>query len=95
MKLFLSMIQFVQKSFALWVVLFAGIALYLPQGFVWLTHYIPLMLGVIMFGMGMTMTVDDLKVWRTTQSGADWCGCTFYGDAESGVCAVQAVSVTA
>ncbi|MHA3116460.1 bile acid:sodium symporter family protein [Acinetobacter sp. ANC 4635] len=61
MKLFLSMIQFVQKSFALWVVLFAGIALYLPQGFVWLTHYIPLMLGVIMFGMGMTMTVGEFK----------------------------------
>lgn len=61
MKLFLSMIQFVQKSFALWVVLVAAIALSLPQYFVWLTHYIPLMLGIIMFGMGMTMTVGEFK----------------------------------
>lgn len=50
-----------QKSFALWVLLFAGLAMLSPTSFVWLKSYIPWMLGIIMFGMGMTMTVADFK----------------------------------
>ena len=58
---FLHLTQFIQKTFALWVVLFAGIALIVPEAFVWLKAYIIWMLGIITFGMGMTMTVDDFK----------------------------------
>ena len=58
---FLRFSHFVQKSFALWVLLFAGLAMLSPETFVWLKSYIPWMLGIIMFGMGMTMTVDDFK----------------------------------
>ncbi len=61
MPYFLRFTQFIQKTFALWVVLFAGIALIFPEAFVWLKAYITWMLGIIMFGMGMTMTVDDFK----------------------------------
>lgn len=61
MSNFLRFTQFIQKTFALWVVLFAGIALIVPEAFVWLKAYIIWMLGIIMFGMGMTMTVDDFK----------------------------------
>jgi BASS family bile acid:Na+ symporter len=61
MSTFLCFTQFIQKTFALWVVLFAGIALIVPEAFVWLKAYIIWMLGIIMFGMGMTMTVDDFK----------------------------------
>ena len=61
MSNFLHLTQFIQKTFALWVVLFAGIALIVPEAFVWLKAYIIWMLGIIMFGMGMTMTVDDFK----------------------------------
>lgn len=61
MSTFLHLTQFIQKTFALWVVLFAGIALIVPEAFVWLKAYIIWMLGIIMFGMGMTMTVDDFK----------------------------------
>ncbi len=61
MSTFLRFTQFIQKTFALWVVLFAGIALIVPEAFVWLKVYIIWMLGIIMFGMGMTMTVDDFK----------------------------------
>lgn len=61
MSAFLRFTQFIQKTFALWVVLFAGIALIGPEAFVWLKVYIIWMLGIIMFGMGMTMTVDDFK----------------------------------
>lgn len=53
--------QFVQKTFALWVVLFAGIAMCVPEVFIWLKSYITWMLGIIMFGMGMTMTLADFK----------------------------------
>lgn len=61
MSALLQFSQFVQKTFALWVVLFSGIALMIPEAFVWLRAYIPWMLGIIMFGMGMTMTVGDFK----------------------------------
>lgn len=61
MSTFLRFTQFIQKTFALWVVLFAGIALIVPEAFVWLKAYIIWMLGIIMFGMGMTMTVDDFR----------------------------------
>lgn len=61
MSAFLRFTQFIQKTFALWVVLFAGIALIVPEAFVWLKVYITWMLGIIMFGMGMTMTVEDFK----------------------------------
>lgn len=53
--------QFVQKTFALWVIVFAALALWQPKFFVWLKAYIPWILGIIMLGMGMTMTVDDFK----------------------------------
>ncbi len=58
---FLRFTQFIQKTFAVWVMLFALLALVFPATFVWLKAYIPWMLGIIMFGMGMTMTVGDFK----------------------------------
>ena len=61
MSVLLQFSQFVQKTFALWVILFSAIALMLPDLFVWLRAYIPWMLGLIMFGMGMTMTPGDFK----------------------------------
>lgn len=61
MGAFLRFNRWVQKTFALWVVLFSGIALWMPEAFVWLKAYIPWMLGIIMFGMGMTMTAADFK----------------------------------
>jgi len=53
--------QFVQKTFALWVILFAIIALIIPAAFVWMKAYIPWVLGIIMLGMGMTMTIEEFK----------------------------------
>ncbi len=61
MSILFKFTQFVQKTFALWVILFSGIALYSPESFVWLKTYITWMLGIIMFGMGMTMTLGDFK----------------------------------
>ena len=61
MAAFLRFNRWVQQTFALWVLLFSCIALWQPEAFVWLKAYIPWMLGIIMFGMGMTMTVADFK----------------------------------
>ena len=61
MAAFLRFTQFIQKTFALWVIIFAALALWQPELFVWLKAYIPWILGIIMLGMGMTMTVDDFK----------------------------------
>ena len=61
MVAFLRFTQFIQKTFALWVIVFAVLALWQPEFFVWLKAYIPWILGIIMLGMGMTMTVDDFK----------------------------------
>lgn len=61
MDAFLRFTQFIQKTFALWVIVFAALALWQPEFFVWLKAYIPWILGIIMLGMGMTMTVDDFK----------------------------------
>ncbi|WP_447505389.1 bile acid:sodium symporter family protein [Acinetobacter pittii] len=61
MAAFLRFTQFIQKTFALWVIVFAVLALWQPELFVWLKAYIPWILGIIMLGMGMTMTVDDFK----------------------------------
>lgn len=61
MAYFLRLNHFIQKTFAIWVLLFAVIALFTPETFVWIKPYITWMLGIIMFGMGMTMTVHDFK----------------------------------
>lgn len=52
---------FAGNTFAYWVLLFAGLALLFPTGFTWIGPHIPLLLGVIMFGMGMTLSVNDFK----------------------------------
>lgn len=61
MTALLRFTAFVQKTFALWVVVFAALALWTPDLFVWLKAYIPWLLGIIMLGMGMTMSLDDFQ----------------------------------
>ncbi len=46
---------------ALLVVAVAIIALVIPSAFKWVTPQIPMLLGVIMFGMGMTLRLEDFK----------------------------------
>ncbi|WP_040037780.1 bile acid:sodium symporter family protein [Bacillus thermotolerans] len=53
--------QFAGKTFAIWVLLVAVLAFFLPAQFIWIAPYISLLLGIIMFGMGMTLSVDDFK----------------------------------
>jgi BASS family bile acid:Na+ symporter len=47
--------------FALWVVLASAIALVWPSTFLFLLPHIRIVLGVIMFGMGMTLSLGDFE----------------------------------
>jgi bile acid:Na+ symporter, BASS family len=60
-----SVSWFIKKYFALLAVLFSVIALIFPASFIWVKPQIPKLLGVIMFGMGITLTFSDFKgVWK-------------------------------
>ncbi|WP_050615582.1 bile acid:sodium symporter family protein [Bacillus testis] len=53
--------QFVSSTFAIWVLLFAVLAYFSPSAFTWIGPYIVTLLGIIMFGMGLTLSADDFK----------------------------------
>ena len=60
-KFIASLSAFVGKTFALWVVLFAVLGFLLPETFRQLTPWIVTLLGIIMFGMGLTLSLDDFR----------------------------------
>ncbi|MFY4776119.1 bile acid:sodium symporter family protein [Metabacillus sp. RGM 3146] len=53
--------QFAGKTFIIWILLFGFISFIAPQGFLWIKPYVSILLGVIMFGMGMTLSMSDFK----------------------------------
>ena len=53
--------QFAGKTFSLWVLLFAFLAYQFPNHFSSLIAYVPYLLGIVMFGMGITLTVNDFS----------------------------------
>jgi bile acid:Na+ symporter, BASS family len=52
---------FAGKTFTLWVLIFAVMAYLAPDHFKWLSGYIVPLLGIVMFGMGLTLEVSDFK----------------------------------
>lgn len=65
MKLLERLASFVCKYFTLWVILFSIIAFAKPEPFKPIGAYIPNLLGLIMLGMGLTMSLDDFKMVLT------------------------------
>lgn len=61
MPYLLKLTQFVSKTFALWVLLFAFLAFVSPEAFLEIRGYIPYLLGIVMFGMGITLTFNDFS----------------------------------
>lgn len=59
MQALIRLSQFVGKTFALWVLLFAGMAFMAPETFKIIGPYVPWLLGIVMLGMGMTLTLSD------------------------------------
>ncbi|MDR0253504.1 MAG: bile acid:sodium symporter family protein [Brucellaceae bacterium] len=61
MKMLASFSAFVGKTFAVWVLLFAVLGFVFPDTFKLFGPYIVTLLGIIMFGMGLTLSVDDFR----------------------------------
>lgn len=59
MQALLKFTQFVSKTFAVWVVVFAFIAAQFPETFKQFVPWIPYLLGIVMLGMGLTLTFKD------------------------------------
>lgn len=51
--------QFVGRTFAIWTLLFAVLAFYSPETFKWIGPHVVTLLGIIMFGMGLTLSKKD------------------------------------
>jgi bile acid:Na+ symporter, BASS family len=49
------------KPFVLWVLLISALAFFFPEMFTWFKSYITAGLGVIMLGMGLTLSSDDFR----------------------------------
>lgn len=52
---------FFSKTFAIWVFVFAAFAYLFPDCFKFLAAYISILLGVVMFGMGLTLAPKDFS----------------------------------
>ncbi|MCC9021594.1 bile acid:sodium symporter family transporter [Bacillus nakamurai] len=52
---------FAGQTFGLWVIVFAVLGFSFPGLFSWISSYITIFLGIIMFGMGLTLQADDFK----------------------------------
>ncbi|MDU8924441.1 bile acid:sodium symporter family protein [Pasteurellaceae bacterium LIM206] len=59
MQTLIKLSNFMSKTFTVWVLLFAFFAFKFPSQFVVLKHAIPYLLGLVMFGMGITLTFND------------------------------------
>ncbi|MEC5423093.1 bile acid:sodium symporter family protein [Virgibacillus sp. C22-A2] len=61
MKTIEKVSNFAGNTFAVWVILFAVLSFIFPGGFTWIAPHISLLLGIIMFGMGLTLSLSDFK----------------------------------
>ncbi len=59
MRALAALSRFVGNTFAYWVLLFAILAFLFPQWFIALKVLIVPLLGLVMFGMGLTLKLDD------------------------------------
>ncbi|MCF6148830.1 MAG: bile acid:sodium symporter family protein [Candidatus Kuenenia sp.] len=59
----------IERYFLVISLLLSAIALFYPPGFIWARDCIPYLLGIIMFGMGLTLTTRDfINVWKSKRA---------------------------
>ncbi len=54
--------QWAGRTFAIWVLLGAAWGTIQPEAFAWVGPRIPILLGIVMFGMGMTLSPKDFAI---------------------------------
>ena len=62
MKFLEKLSGFISTYMAVFVILVAAVALFQPWTFKWVAPNIALLLGVVMFGMGMTLRIEDFAL---------------------------------
>lgn len=63
MKILEKVSDFVGKYMAFFVILIAAIALFYPTTLNWIkTSYVNTLLGIVMFGVGLTLKLEDFKI---------------------------------
>jgi bile acid:Na+ symporter, BASS family len=65
MKTVNAVSNFANKYFAFITIVIAIVAFNLPNQFAWLNSYISILLGIVMFGMGLTMKPVDFRIVLT------------------------------
>ncbi len=60
------------------IIAFSCLAFFWRDGFSWMTNYTSVFLGVIMFGMGLTIKLDDFRAFFQTQRSGDRCSGSVY-----------------
>ena len=53
--------SFVGRTFAVWVLILAALSFFFPSVFTPFAGYIPILLGIVMFGMGLTLKPGDFS----------------------------------
>ncbi|MBM6762099.1 bile acid:sodium symporter family protein [Megamonas hypermegale] len=62
MKVLEALSNFISKYMAAFVIIVAAVALFMPWTFKWAAGYVTYLLGIVMFGMGMTLRFEDFKL---------------------------------
>ena len=63
MKFLEKLSDFVGKYMAAFVILIAALALFVPSSVSWIkTSYVNTLLGIVMFGMVLTLKLEDIKI---------------------------------
>ncbi|MBM6727203.1 bile acid:sodium symporter family protein [Megamonas funiformis] len=62
MKTLEALSNFISKYMAAFVIIVAAVALFMPWTFKWAAGYVTYLLGIVMFGMGMTLRFEDFKL---------------------------------
>jgi bile acid:Na+ symporter, BASS family len=53
--------RFISKYFVVWILAAAALAIITPSTFAWIGDYISILLGIVMLGMGLTLTPTDFR----------------------------------
>ena len=61
MKNLEKVVNFIGDYFIVWTIIAAILGFFSPGVFSWVLPQVTILLGIIMFGMGMTLKVEDFK----------------------------------
>lgn len=65
MSFVISALRLIDRYFILWLLIVSCIAYLVPSPFTGISPWIPLLLGVVMFGMGTTLSIGDFRLILT------------------------------